>query len=193
MDNNKIDSNIKEIETTNTNMDDKVLNSETERLKIEKEKDASPKEIIIQVEQEIKEEIREEIKIDNNSIEERDEEEEDENTELNDENIKIEKKSINIQKIKAQDILKETQLELNENLDLLKIELSFIAHKEYKWDVYRTPKETKEFFKKLYKSLHKDEKGINLGIVEILNNLKDCKDFGVNTSNKNRIRKNDKK
>ena len=175
MDNNKIDSNIKEIETTNTNMDDKILNSETERLKIEKEKDASPKEIIIQVEQEIKEEIKEEIKIDNNSIEERDEEE-DENTELNDENIKIEKKSINIQKIKAQDILKETQLELNENLDLLKIELSFIAHKEYKWDVYRTPKETKEFFKKLYKSLHKDEKAINLGIVEILNNLKDCKE-----------------
>ena len=173
MDNIKIDSNFKEIETTNTNMDEnKVLNSETERLKKEKEKDTSPKEIIIQVEQEIKEEI----KIDNDSIEERDEEEEDENTELNDDNIKIEKKSINVQKVKAQDILKETKLEPNENLDLLKIELSFLAKKEYKWDVYRTPTETKEFFKKLYKSLYKDEKAINLGIVEILNNLKECKE-----------------
>ena len=177
MDNNKIDSNNKEIETTNTNFDDKVLNSETQRLKkeLEKEKDIPivPKDIIIQVEQEIKEEI----KIDNDIFEEKDEEEEeDENIELNDDNIKIEKKSINIQKIKAQDILNETQLEPNENLDLLKFELSFLIKKEYKWDVYRTPKETKEFFKKLYKSSHKDEKAINLGLIEILNILKECKE-----------------
>ena len=171
--NNKIDiNNKKEIEITNDNiMEEKVIISESERLKLDKEKEneisTTPKNIIIQVEQEIKEEIK---------IEEKDEElEEDENSDTNDDLVKIDHKSININKIKAEEILKETQLEPEENLDLLKIELVFSGKKVFKWEVYRTPKEAKEFFKKLYKSISKDKTAINLGFVETLNNFKELK------------------
>jgi len=59
--NNKIDiNNKKEIEITNDNiLEEKVIISESERLKLDKEKEneisTTPKNIIIQVEQEIKE------------------------------------------------------------------------------------------------------------------------------------------
>ena len=76
-------------------------------------------------------------------------------------------------KVKAEDILKETQLEESENLDLLKIELNYWAKREYKWDVYHTPQETKEFFKKLYKSLKDDKTTIDLGLVEVFYKFKE--------------------
>ena len=146
MDNiNKSDSNNnKEVVITNDNiMEEKFINSESERLKLEKENEIStiPNDRQNQLKQEINIEINEEIKID----EKEEEIEEDENSDINDDLLKIENKSININKIKTNEILKETQLEPKENLDLLKIELIFSGKKEFKWEVYRTPKETKEF------------------------------------------------
>ena len=180
-DNNININNEREIEITNEQItEDKFINSESERIKLDKEKEneisTTPKDIIIQVEQEIKkEEQEEEIK-----IEEKDEEiEEDENSDLNDDILKIENKSINIYKIKADEILKETQLEPKENLDLLKIELIFSGKKEFKWEVYRTPKETKEFFKKLYKSIQKDKTVNNSECIGTLSELKEIKDENI--------------
>ena len=180
-DNNININNEREIEITNEQItEDKFINPESERIKLDKEKEneisTTPKDIIIQVEQEIKkEEQEEEIK-----IEEKDEEiEEDENSDLNDDILKIENKSINIYKIKADEILKETQLEPKENLDLLKIELIFSGKKEFKWEVYRTPKETKEFFKKLYKSIQKDKTVNNSECIGTLSELKEIKDENI--------------
>ena len=170
-DDNNIENNNKEIETINSNFGEKLINSDMERLNKENE---------ISTKEKIEQEIKEEIIIENKKSEEKEEEEEeeeDDNIELNDDGIEFEQKSINIIKVKAGEILKEPNLEPKENLDLLKIELFFSAKKGYKWEweVYRTPKETKEFIKKLYKSLHNDKTSINLGIIEDLNKLKEIK------------------
>ena len=177
MDNiNKSDSNNnKEVVITNDNiMEEKFINSESERLKLEKENEIStiPNDRQNQLKQEINIEINEEIKTD----EKEEEIEEDENSDINDDLLKIENKSININKIKINEILKETQLEPKENLDLLKIELIFSGKKEFKWEVYRTPKETKEFFKKLYKSINKDKTSNISEFIEILSKLKELKE-----------------
>ena len=159
---------LNKIKTIETNLDDKILDSDMERLQKEKEnenedeKAAQPKEIILQVEQEI-----------NNNKED---EEEDENLEINDDDIKIEKKLINIIKVKAEEILNETKLEEKENLDLLKLELTFIAKIEYKWDVYRTPQEVKNFFKKLYKFLNHSEKEKDQDLIDSIHDIKKLKD-----------------
>ena len=159
---------LNKIKTIETNLDDKILDSDMERLKKEKEnenedeKAGQPKEIILQVEQEI-----------NNNKED---EEEDENLEINDDDIKIEKKVINIIKVKAEEILNETKLEEKENLDLLKLELTFIAKIEYKWDVYRTPQEVKNFFKKLYKFLNHSEKEKDQDLIDSIHDIKKLKD-----------------
>ena len=170
-DDNNIENNNKEIETINSNFGEKLINSDMERLNKENE---------ISTKEKIEQEIKEEIIIENKKSEEKEEEEEeeeDDNIELNDDGIEFEQKSINIIKVKAGEILKEPNLDPKENLDLLKIELFFSAKKGYKWEweVYRTPKETKEFIKKLYKSLHNDKTSINLGIIEDLNKLKEIK------------------
>ena len=170
-------SNNENKESTKTNIEEKIINSETERFKKENEISTSPKELIIKVEQEIKNKVEiEEEKMDEENEEEEEKEEEEENKEKNGYQIKIEKKSLNIEKTKVQEILKETKLEQNENLDLLKIELIFLAKKEYKWEVFKTPKETKEFFNKLFKSLKDDNTAINKGFVEILERLKEIEE-----------------
>ena len=167
MDNNlkNESNNNKEVEITNDNiMEEKFINSESERLKLEKEIEIStnPKDNQIQLKQEINIELNEEIKTDEKELEI----EEDENSDINDDLLKIDNKFININKIKTNEVLKETQLEPKENLDLLKIELIFSGKKVFKWEVYRTPKETKEFFKKLYKSINKDKKATNSEFIE---------------------------
>ena len=171
---------IQKKDIINENSEEKVINSETERFQKDKDTSSFPQDIIINVDQEIK--IEKEI--DDKNKEEKEEEKvheeeiEEEEEEINDfdDNIKIEKKTINISLIKVKDILKETQIEEKENLDLLKLELNFLAKKEYKWEVYRTPKEVKEFFKKLYKDLKNDNKAINLGTVQILDELHEYKE-----------------
>ena len=171
-DENNINNNIDKKESINTNLDEKIVNSETDRLKKENEGNESPQDFIINIEQE----INEEIKIVEKNKEEKEEEIEEEDNIDHDNNVKIEKKTINITKVKAEDILKETQLEESENLDLLKIELNYLAKREYKWDVYHTPQETKEFFKKLYKSLKDDKTTIDLGLVEVFSKFKEYKE-----------------
>ena len=171
---------IQKKDIINENSEEKVINSETERFQKDKDTSSFPQDLIINVDQEIK--IEKEI--DDKNKEEKEEEKvheeeiEEEEEEINDfdDNIKIEKKTINISLIKVKDILKETQIEEKENLDLLKLELNFLAKKEYKWEVYRTPKEVKEFFKKLYKDLKNDNKAINLGTVQILDELHEYKE-----------------
>ena len=173
-------NNIENKDIINENSEEKVINSETERFQKDKDTSSFPQDLIINVDQEIK--IEKEI--DDKNKEEKEEEKvheeeiEEEEEEINDfdDNIKIEKKTINISLIKVKDILKETQIEEKENLDLLKLELNFLAKKEYKWEVYRTPKEVKEFFKKLYKDLKNDNKAINLGTVQILDELHEYKE-----------------
>ena len=122
-DENNINNNIDKKESINTNLDEKIVNSETDRLKKENEINESPQDFIINIEQE----INEEIKIEEKNNEEKEEEIEEEDNIDHDNNVKIEKKTINITKVKAEDILKETQLEESENLDLLKIELNYLV------------------------------------------------------------------
>ena len=72
--------------------------------------------------------------------------------------------------------MKEIQIEESENLDLLKIELNYLANKEYKWELYSTSKEAKEFFKKLYRALKDDKTAIDLGFKETFKNFKEYKE-----------------
>ena len=103
-------------------------------------------------------------------------EDEEDNMDINDDNIEIEKKEISIERTTAIDALKESKIEEKENLELLKINLCFLVKKEFKWVVYRTPAEAHIFFKKLYKSLKKDENAISLGFISSLEKLKDYKE-----------------
>ena len=168
-----MENNIENKESTKTNLEEKYLNSETERFKIENEITTSPKELIINEEQEIKEKEAEEKKDEGEEIEE------EENTEKEGHQIKIEKKSLNIQKVKVEEILKETKLEKDENLDLLKFELCFLAKKEYKWEVYRTPKETKEFFNKLFNCFKDNKSAINMGFIDTLSSLNQIEEQNI--------------
>ena len=96
-----------------------------------------------------------------------------------DDNVTIEKKSIKIEKTTAAEVLKESKLEQKENFDLLKINLDFLAKKQFKWVVYRTPSETQKFFKKLYYLIKNDENVIKLGFIESLEKFKDYKDSEI--------------
>ena len=114
------------------------------------------------------------------SKENKEEEDEEENSEVSDnDDIIIEKKTMNIEKTSASEVLKETKLEKKENFDLLKIELEFLSKKDYKWIVYKTPSQIIKFFKKLYKSIKNNENAINLGFVNLFEILKDYKEKDV--------------
>ena len=81
---------------------------------------------------------------------------EEESLDEDDDNIKIEKKSIDIEKTTAAEVLNHPKMDPKENLKLLKFNLCFLVKKEFKWVVYRTPYETRTFFKKLYKLIKND-------------------------------------
>ena len=95
MEDNNI-NNIENKDSINTNMEEKVINSETERFQKDKDTSSFPQDLIINVDQEIK--IEKEI--DDKNKEEKEEEKvheeeiEEEEEEINDfdDNIKIEKK-----------------------------------------------------------------------------------------------------
>ena len=106
-------------------------------------------------------------------------EDEEEILEENDENVKIEKKSIEIEKTTTAEVLKESKLDPKENFELLKINLKFLAKKEFKWVVYRTPSEIRSFFRKLYKIIKNDENATQLGFINSLEKLKDYKDSDI--------------
>ena len=107
-------------------------------------------------------------------------EEDEEMLDINDDdNVTIEKKSIKIEKTTAAEVLKESKLEQKENFDLLKIHLDFLAKKQFKWVVYRTPSETQKFFKKLYYLIKNDENVTKLGFIESLEKFKDYKDSEI--------------
>ena len=171
-------------EGDNSNMKDIYKNSESERFGLAKDQN--------KIEISTKGKIGNDIisdnfkKIDKNDIEEKEkieenkeDDEEDENLEINDDNIIIEKKSINIEITTAAEILKQTKMEKKENLNLLKIDLNFLVKKEFKWVVYRTPLETLNFFKTLYKTIKNDENAINLGFVASLEKLKEFKEKDI--------------
>ena len=99
--------------------------------------------------------------------------------EENDDNVKIEKKEIDIEKTTAAEVLKESKLDPKENFDLLKIKLNFMAKKEFKWDVYRTPSEIHHFFKKIYKIVKNDENATKFVFINSLEKLKDYKESEI--------------
>ena len=165
-----------QIKETENFKQEKNNNYESERFKFSKEQNGNE---IIELQKYEKEEKNEE---------ENQEDVDEENLELNDENIEIEKKSINIVRVTVGEVLKEQKIEKKENFDLLKIELNFLVKKEFKWVVYRTPKETRNFFKKIYKSIKNNNNAIRLGLVDsigrlinyknedILNNIEEIKE-----------------
>ena len=104
------------------------------------------------------------------------EKEEDDILDVNDDNLEIERKTINIETTTVGEVLKEEIIEKKENFNVLKFSLNFLVKKEFKWIVYRTPKETIKFFKKLYKSIKNDENAIQFGFISILEQLKDYKE-----------------
>ena len=163
---------IKEEESSNLRSDN-IINTESERLKLSKELKAND---IISSKLNGIEEIIDinKMKEKENPEEKKSEEEEDENYEINDDNIEIEKKFINIEKTSVSEVLEESNIEKKENLNLLKIDLKFIAKKEYKWVVYRTPSETHKFFKALYKSIKNDENAKNF--LESIEKIKKVKE-----------------
>ena len=137
---------------------DKLNNSETERFK------SSHEVKLVDLLSKVKIENSEKAsKVSKRSVEEREKseynqpEEDEEILEENDDNVKIESKSIEIEKTTAAEVLKESKLDPKENFDLLKIKLNFFAKKEFKWVVYRTPLEIHNFFKKIYKIIKNDE------------------------------------
>ena len=90
-----------------------------------------------------------------------------------DDNIKIEKKSIEIGKTTAAEVLNQTKLDPKENLNLLKINLCYLAKKEFKWVVYHTPDEIQKFLKKVYKSIKNDDTAIKLVDITSLEKVKE--------------------
>ena len=154
---------IREEDSSNLRSDNSI-NTESERLKLSKELNsndvinANGIENIIDINKnKEKNGLEEKEKEEENQSDE----EEDENFEITDDNIQIYKKYINIEKTSASEVLEETKISKEDNFDLLKIFLKFIAKKEYKWVVYRTPSEIHKFFKALYKSLKHDENAKN--------------------------------
>ena len=102
-----------------------------------------------------------------------DEESFDENDE---EIVKIDKKSIEITKTTAIEVLKQTKLDPKDNLNLLKFNLCYLVRKEYKWEVYHTPDEVQKFFKKLSKFIKYDENAMKLVDLSSLEKIKDFTD-----------------
>ena len=90
-----------------------------------------------------------------------------------DDNIKIEKKFIEITKTTAAEVLNQPKLDPKENLQLLKFDLCYLVKKEFKWEVYHTPDETKKFLKKIYKFIKHDENAAKLVELQILEKLKE--------------------
>ena len=173
MQTNKMKEEIKADESTDYRQENIMNNSESERFKFSKDQK------MIEISKIDNNNDLIENKDDNLIIEEIEDEndEEDENSELNDdENVTIEKKSINIERTTVGEVLKESKIKEKENFEVLKISLNFFAKKEFKWIVYRTPTETHAFFKKMYKSIKKDENGISQGFVILLEKLKNIKE-----------------
>ena len=96
-----------------------------------------------------------------------------------DDNVKIKTKSIKIEKTTVAEVLKETKIEEKENFFLLKMNLSYLAKKQFNWVVYRTPSETQKFFKKLYNLIKNDENAVKLGFINALEKLKDYKESEI--------------
>ena len=111
-----------------------------------------------------------------NSREKSNEDDEDSYDDNDDDNIKIEKKSIDIIKTTAAEVLNQPKLEPKENLNLLKFSLCYLVKKEFKWEVYHTPDETKKFLKKIYKFIKHDENAAKLVELQILEKLKEYND-----------------
>ena len=160
---------------------DKLNNSETEQIKSSHELKLF--DIFAKLKVENTERNSKSSRRNNNDIKEKSEviqpEDEEEILDENDDNIKIESKSIEIEKTTAADVLKESKLDPKENFDLLKINLNFLVKKEFKWVVYRTPLETQKFFKKLHKSIKSDENAIKLGFVDLLEKVKEYKESDI--------------
>ena len=157
-----------EDDSTDFRQENLMNNSESERFKFSKEQN------MIETSKINNNDIIENK--DNNSMEKEKENEKYEEDINDDEEIIIEKKSIDIERTTVGEVLKESKISKKDNFDLLKISLNFLAKKEYKWIVYRTPAETHKIFKKLYKSIKNDENGINLGFVILLGKLKNIKE-----------------
>ena len=159
---------------------DKLNNSETERFK--SSHDIKFVDILSKVKVENSEKAS---KVSKKSVDEREKseynqpEDDEEILEENDDNVKIEKKEIDIEKTTAAEVLKESKLDPKENFDLLKIKLNFIAKKEFKWDVYRTPLEMHHFFKKIYKIVKNDENATKFVFINSLEKLKDYKESEI--------------
>ena len=174
-----MDNKKKEEESTMPK-NEKLNNSETELFK--SSKDIKLLDIIAKVKTDNTEKISKHSKgsemkekSENNPIEE-DEEILDDN---DDDNVKIEKKTIEVEKTTAAEVLRESKLDPKENFDLLKINLTFLAKKEFKWVVYRTPLETHHFFKKIYKIIKSDENATKFGFITSLEKIKDYKESEI--------------
>ena len=98
---------------------------------------------------------------------------EEESLDEDDDNIKIEKKSIDIEKTTAAEVLNHPKMDPKENLKLLKFNLCFLVKKEFKWVVYHTPDEIIKFIKKIYKFIKYDENAIKLLDMSSLEKIKD--------------------
>ena len=96
-----------------------------------------------------------------------------------DNNIKIEKKTIEIEKITAAEVLNQTKLDPKENLNLLKFSLCYLLKKEFKWIVYHTLDEVQKFFQKIYKFTKHDENAIKLIDMSSLEKIKDFVDIQI--------------
>jgi hypothetical protein len=158
--------NKKKEEESKTTKKDKLNNSEVEFLKSSNELKIF--DILEKVKTENTERKSNKSKVTVSENKEKSEnqiDEEEEILEESDDHVKIEKKSIQIVKTTAAEVLKESKLDPKENFDLLKIDLVFLAKKEFKWVVYRTPSDTRSFFKKLYKMIKNDENAIRFGFI----------------------------
>ena len=165
-------------ENDNINLKQQKNNySDSERINLSKDQKRLEISTIERNEKEGKNKKNEEEEEKENEKEKNNEENEEEDiSEVTNDNIEIEQKSINIERTTASEVLKETKIKKKENFDLLKIDLNFIAKKEYKWVVYRTPRQIHKFFKKLYKLIKHDENAIQLGFVNSLEILKNYKE-----------------
>ena len=104
-------------------------------------------------------------------------EDEDSFDENDDDNIKIEKKSIEIEKTTAAEALNQTKLDPKDNLTLFKFNLCFLVKKEFRWIVYHTGDEIQKFFKKIYKFIKYDENAIKLVDMISLEKIKEFSEF----------------
>ena len=93
--------------------------------------------------------------------------------ENDDEIVKIEKKSIEITKTTAAEVLNLTKLDPKDNLNLLKFNICYLVRKEFNWEIYHTPEEVQKFFKKLYKFIIYDESAMKLVNLSSLEKIKD--------------------